>query len=68
MIKCEYYNTRKDGVVLVRSYSDNNKYIKQVETGIEYSDAIDIGYLDGDRYVPSVYSYIETDTDIEEII
>ena len=65
MIKCEYYNTRKDGVILVKSYSDSNKYIKQVETSIEYTDAIDIGYLNGDSYVPLNYNYIETDIDIE---
>ena len=41
MIKCEYFNTRKDGVLLVKTYSTENKYIKQVETGLEYNEAID---------------------------
>lgn len=29
MIKCEYYNTRSDGVILVKTYSNSNKYILQ---------------------------------------
>ena len=66
MIKCEYYNTRKDGVMLVRTFSDNNKYIRQVETEIDYTDAIDIGTFDGENYRPSKYTYVETDIDIEE--
>ena len=66
MLKCEYYNTRKDGVVLVRSYSDNNKYIRQVETGIDYTDAIDIGEVDGEICRPIKFTYIETDIEIEE--
>lgn len=67
MVKCEYYMTRNDGVILVKSYSDQNKYIKQVETGIEYDEAIDIGYYDKDRYLPINYCYIETDTEIEKL-
>ena len=66
MLKCEYYNTRKDGVVLVRSYSDNNKYIRQVETGIDYTDAIDVGEVDGETCRPIKFTYIETDIEIEE--
>ena len=41
MIKKEYYKTLEDGTVLVRTYSDNNHYIIQDGTGIEYSEAID---------------------------
>ena len=41
MVKKEYYKTLEDGTVLVRTYSDNNHYIIQDGTGIEYSEAID---------------------------
>lgn len=55
----EFYKTREDGVNLYRTYSDENKIIKQVETGIEYDEAIDI---EG-----SSYTYIETDKYIDEL-
>ena len=42
----------------VLTYSDKNKYIKQVETGILYSSALDVA--------TSNYTYEETDIDIEE--
>lgn len=58
MIVTEFYNTRKDGVNLYKTYSDKNLYIKQIETGAEYSEAIDI---EG-----AGYTYEETDTLIEE--
>lgn len=58
MIKREYYMTRKDGVNLYRTYSDENKYILQVETGIEYSEAIDV------ENAP--FTYVETTKDIEK--
>ena len=58
MIRKEYYKTRKDGVRLYRTYSDDNKYIVQVETGIEYSEAIDV------ENAP--YTYIESVNDIKE--
>ena len=57
MIKTEFYITRQDGVNLYRTYSDLNKKIKQVETGIIYDDAIDI---------QGKYTYIETDQPIEQ--
>lgn len=44
---------------LVHHYSDANKYIRQKETGIEYSDAIDID--------PCPYTYEEIDKEIEEL-
>ena len=47
-----------DGVKLVKTYSDNNKYIIQIETGIEYSEAIDI---------PNKFTYKESEKDIEEV-
>lgn len=42
MIKKEYYRTREDGVNLYRSYSDLELPIRQIETGIEYDEAIDV--------------------------
>ena len=57
MVIREYYKTRKDGVNLYRTYSDQNKYILQVETGYEYTEAIDVEWKN--------YTYVETDKDIE---
>lgn len=59
MIVREFYKTRKDGVNLYKTYSDNNMYIRQIETGIEYSEAIDVEDVN--------YTYEETDTPIEHI-
>lgn len=42
---------------LVRHYSDKGMMIKQVETGIEYVDAVDV--------IPCRYTYEETETPIE---
>ena len=57
MIITEYYMTRSDGVVLVRSYSDAGKMIRKVGTDEVYADAID---PEG-----SGRTYEETDKDIE---
>ena len=57
MIITEYYKTREDGVVLNRTYSDAGFYILQNETGIEYSEAVDV---EG-----APYTYSETDELIE---
>lgn len=57
MIVREFYTTRKDGVKLFRTYSDSNMYIRQVEIGSEYSEAIDV------ENAP--YTYEETDKVIE---
>ena len=65
MIKCDYLSTRSDGVILVKTYSTENKYIKQVETGLEYDEAIDIGEKVGEDYKPTKYTYVETDKEIE---
>jgi hypothetical protein len=56
MIKREYYMTRSDGVKLYRTYSSNGKMIMQLQTGVEYDEAIDV------ENAP--YTYIETDKDI----
>ena len=58
MIVREFYDVRKDGVNLFRTYSDENKYIKKVGTNEEYSEAIDI---EG-----AGYEYVETDKEIED--
>ena len=61
MIKEEYVLTRADGVEIHKHYSDEEKYIIQVETGIKYESAEDIypciyTYIESDEYLPS---YIE---------
>ena len=65
MIKCDYLTTMSDGVILVKTYSTENKYIKQVETGLEYNEAVDIGEKVGEEYKPTRYTYVETDKEIE---
>lgn len=58
MIKKEFYKTRKDGINLYRTYSDEGYRIKQVETGSIYDEAIDVE--------DTPYTYEETDMSIEE--
>ena len=65
MIKTEFFMKRSDSVILVKTYSTENKYIKQVETGLEYDEAVDIGEKIGEDYKPTKYTYEETDKDIE---
>ena len=55
----EYYRTRVDVVVLNRTYSDARMMSLQNETGIEYSEAIDI---EG-----AAFTYTETDKPIAEL-
>lgn len=43
---------------LIKHYSDSGKMILQKETGVKYSDAIDV--------YPCRYTYEETDEPIEE--
>ena len=66
MIKTEYYSTRTDGVILVKTYSTENKYIKQLETNLEYDIAIDAGEVEVGIYKPKNYTYEETDELIKE--
>ena len=66
MIKCEYFDTRSDGVILVKTYSTENKYIKQLETNLEYDIAIDVGEVELGIYKPKNYTYEETDNGIKE--
>ena len=63
MIKTEFFMKRDDNVILVKTYSTNNKYIKQVETGLEYDEAVDIGVYEN-GYKPLKYTYVETDQEI----
>lgn len=65
MIKTEFFMKRNDNVILVKTYSTENKYIKQVETGLEYDEAVDIGEKVGENYKPTKYTYEETDKEIE---
>lgn len=57
MIICEFYKTRKDGVRLFKSYSDQNLYIRKVGTDEIYSEAVDVENAH--------YEYTETDRPIE---
>ena len=57
MIVREYLMTRKDGVKLYKTYSDQNKYIRKVGTEEGYDIAIDI------ENAP--YTYEETEKEIE---
>ena len=59
MIVREYFMTRKDGVKLYKTYSDQNKYIRKVGTEEEYDIAIDIENAS--------YIYEETDKEIESV-
>ena len=53
----EFFMTRSDGVKLYRTYSDEDKPILQIETGIIYSEAIDV------EHAP--YTYVETEEVVE---
>ena len=61
MIKTEYIGKNGLGVDLYKTYSDENKVIRQIETGYEYDEAIDVG----DEYGNIKYIYKETDKEIE---
>lgn len=49
-------NIEVNGRTLVKHESDSGKMIRQVETGREYSSAVDV--------IPCKYTYEETDKDI----
>ena len=42
MIKKVFHRTRADGVNLYRTYSDEDKYLVQNETGLVFDEAIDV--------------------------
>ena len=56
----EFYKKRKDGVNLVRTFSDVGVYIQKEGTEEVYTEAIDV---EGHSFV-----YVETDVPIEEIV
>lgn len=58
MIVREFYATRSDGAKLYKTYSNENKYIKQLPTNAIYDIAIDV------ENAP--YTYLETDEVIED--
>ena len=58
MIITEYYSTRKDGVILNRTYSDKGCYIER--DGVKYAEAIDPAELGR--------TYTETDILIEKAV
>ena len=58
MIIKEFYRTRKDGVDLYKTYSDQNMYIMKEGFNFYYAFAIDV------ENVPFVY--VETDKPIPE--
>ena len=57
MIIKEFYETRKDGINLYRTYSDQSVYIRKVGTEEEYTEAIDVE--------SAPFEYVETDKVIE---
>lgn len=57
MIVKEYYATREDGVILYRTYSNENFKIRKQGTNEIYDDAVDTA--------DSLYQYEETDIKIE---
>ena len=58
MIKKEYFSTRKDGVKLYKTYSDEGFYIRKIGTEEIYDEAIDVE--------SAPYEYEETDEKIEQ--
>lgn len=58
MIIKEYFTTRKDGVKLYKTYSDEGFYIQKVGTEEVYDEAIDVENAH--------YTYEETDEKIEQ--
>ena len=57
MVITEFYLQRDDGVNLYHTYSDRNMMILQEQTGIEYSEAVDVENRG--------YTYKETDNPVE---
>ena len=64
MIKTELLRI-DDKTILVKTYSTDGFYIKQVETGNEYSEAIDVAIEENGIYKPKYYTYTETNELIE---
>ena len=58
MIISEDYMIREDGVKLIRRYSSRNVMIRQVDTGVDYAEAVDVEN--------SPHTYEETNTPITD--
>lgn len=58
MIRIEIYGHWKDGTTLIRTWSDLDMMIRQVESGTLYEEAIDVE--------PVRYTYEETDVPIPD--
>lgn len=56
MVIKEFYETRKDGVRLFKSYSDRGVYIQKIGTDEVYESAIDVE--------DATFEYTETDEPI----
>ena len=63
MIIVEYYKTRKDGVVLNRTYSDAGMMIER--NGVRYSEAVDP--LESGRVYTETDEPIDTGTNEETV-
>lgn len=57
-IQKELFGENADGVKLYRTFSDENRKILQVETGIIFDDAVDIEGAE--------FTYLETDGVIDQ--
>ena len=57
-IQKELFGENADGVKLYRTFSDENRKILQVETGIIFDDAVDIEGTE--------FTYLETDGVIDQ--
>lgn len=65
MIVTEYFKTRKDGVVLNRTYSDEGLMIER--DGVEYSEAVDPAHLNRE-YTEVHGKYVKEPEDPEEVM
>ena len=54
-----------DKTILVKTYSTDGFYIKQVETENKYTEAIDVSIEENGIYKPKYYTYTETNELIE---
>ena len=64
MIKTELLRI-DDKTILVKTYSTDGFYIKQIETGNKYTEAIDVSIEENGIYKPKYYTYTETNKLIE---
>lgn len=68
MLITEFYMTRSDGVQLFRTYSDEDRKLIQNETGIVYSEAIDIEgspytYTESEEFNEHLPEHLESETE-----